>query len=72
MTLSETNKRNLAILRDIYDVSGLCSTRTYVWAGLVQDILAGKFLREHRSPRAPESAQRQTGGDPTRSYYASI
>ena len=48
MTLSETNKRNLAILRDIYDVSGLCSTRTYVWAGLVQDILAGKFLREHR------------------------
>lgn len=48
MTLSDTNKRLLAILRDIYDVSTLCSTRTYVWADLVQDVLAGEFLREHR------------------------
>lgn len=36
------------MLRDIYEASALCSTRTYIWAGLVQDLFAGRFLREHR------------------------
>ncbi len=48
MTLSAANERNLALLRDIYDVSSLCSTRTFIWAGLVRDVLAGEFLRDHR------------------------
>ncbi len=47
MTLSEFNRHNLALLRDIYEVSTLCSTQTYIWAGLVRDILTGHFLRDH-------------------------
>ena len=47
MELSETNKHHLALLRDIYAVSNVCSTKTYIWAGLVQDVMAGQFLRDH-------------------------
>ncbi len=47
MALSESNQRHLAVLRDIYEVSRLCSTTTYIWAGLVPDILTGVFLRDH-------------------------
>jgi hypothetical protein len=47
MVLSETNEHKLALLRDIYEVSCLCGARTYIWAGLVQDVFAGQFLREH-------------------------
>jgi hypothetical protein len=37
----------LGILREIYEVSLICQTRTHIWAGLVPDIMQGKFLREH-------------------------
>jgi hypothetical protein len=47
MTLSETNQRTLALLKDIEAVSSQCQTRTTLWAGLVPDVLSGKFLREH-------------------------
>lgn len=47
MNLLETNQRYLAILKDIVEISQLCATRTYIWAGLVRDILAGEFLRQH-------------------------
>ncbi len=48
MALSSANKQNLALLRDIDEVSNLCSTRTYIWAGLVRDVWVGEFLRDHR------------------------
>ena len=35
------------MLRDIFDVSQECSTNTYLWGGIVIDILEGRFLREH-------------------------
>ncbi len=44
----ETNTNQLTLLRDIYEISNACSTRTYIWGGLVQDIVVGRFLREHR------------------------
>ncbi len=47
MELSERNKCHLALLKDVYEVSEACGTRTYIWAGLVRDVLAGEFLREH-------------------------
>jgi hypothetical protein len=47
VALSENNKHHLALLKDIFEVSQLCSTRTYIWAGLVQDILMGEFLCDH-------------------------
>jgi hypothetical protein len=40
-------QRLLAVIRDIFEVSALCSTRTYIWAGLVRDILSERFLRDH-------------------------
>jgi hypothetical protein len=46
--ISERQKHQLQILSDIYDVSCECSTKTYIWGGLVIDILEGRFLREHR------------------------
>jgi hypothetical protein len=46
--LSNTQKQQLQTLSDISEISGLCSTKTYVWGGLVMDILEGRFLREHR------------------------
>ncbi|KAA3663897.1 MAG: hypothetical protein DWQ04_08470 [Chloroflexi bacterium] len=47
MSLSETQKHHLTLLKDIHAVSSLCSTKTYIWAGLVRDIITGAFLREH-------------------------
>ena len=47
MVLSDMDQSQLALLKDIYEVSELCSTRTYIWAGLVRDVITGKFLREH-------------------------
>ena len=47
MSLSPQQSAQLALLRDIFEVSALCDTRTYIWAGLVRDVLSGAFLREH-------------------------
>ena len=47
MPISGRNAHQLAVLRDIYEVSELCATRTSIWAGLARDVLAGEFLREH-------------------------
>jgi hypothetical protein len=45
--LSENQHIQLHVLKDIYDISCLCSTKTYVWGGLVIDIMEGRFSREH-------------------------
>lgn len=45
--LSPSNRAQLALLRDIYEVSRLCGTRTYIWAGMVRDLVSGHFLRDH-------------------------
>jgi len=37
----------LQLLQDIYDVSTALGTRTYIWGGMVADILCGEFLRAH-------------------------
>lgn len=34
-------------MRDVYEVSAACFTKTYIWGGFVIDIFEGKFLREH-------------------------
>lgn len=34
-------------LQDIYEVSTALETRTYIWGGMVADILRGAFLRPH-------------------------
>ena len=47
MDLSDRNRIHLEMLRDIFEVSQGCSTRTYMWGGIVVDILRGKFTREH-------------------------
>ncbi|HSL46863.1 MAG TPA: hypothetical protein VK897_25725 [Anaerolineales bacterium] len=47
MLLSERNINQVTLLHDIYEVSNSCTTRAYIWGGLVQDILTGRFLREH-------------------------
>lgn len=47
MSLSDSNRVQLALLRDIYEVSCLCGTQTYIWAGMVRDIISGHFLRDH-------------------------
>jgi len=47
MPISDGNAHQLAVLRDIYEVSELCTTRTYIGASLARDVLAGEFLREH-------------------------
>ncbi len=44
---SDSKSDLLTILQDIYDVSEVCSTRTYIWAGLVPDIVQGRLLRDH-------------------------
>lgn len=46
--LSESQKYQLQLLRDIIEISDLCSTKTYIWGGLAIDIVEGRFLREHR------------------------
>jgi len=43
----ETKTKQLTLLRDIFEISSSCSTQTYIWGGLVPDILVGSFLREH-------------------------
>jgi hypothetical protein len=45
--LSNNQQQQLQTLKDIFEISGLCSTKTYVWGGMVMDILEGRFLREH-------------------------
>jgi hypothetical protein len=45
--LLENQVLQLRFLRDIFEISRLCSTKTYVWGGLVMDIMEGRFLREH-------------------------
>jgi hypothetical protein len=45
--ISAGNGHYLGFLRDICEVSGICSTTTYIWGGFTVDILEGRFLREH-------------------------
>lgn len=45
--LSEKQKYQLQCLKDVSEISGLCSTKTYIWGGLAMDIVDGRFLREH-------------------------
>ncbi len=47
MEISVKNLGYLDMLRDIYEISAACGTRTYIWGGLSVDILSGRFLREH-------------------------
>ena len=46
---SETsnNLAYLEFLRDIYEVSVACSTKTYIWGGFTHDIFEGEFIRDH-------------------------
>ncbi len=46
--LSERQKQQLQFLDDNYEISCMCSTKTYIWCGLVMDTLEGRFLREHK------------------------
>jgi hypothetical protein len=46
--LSDKQKHQLHFLDDIYEISCMCSTKTYIWGGLVMDILECRFLREHK------------------------
>lgn len=48
MIISNSNQGYLEFMRDIYEVSAACSTKTYIWGGFTIDIFEGKFLREHR------------------------
>ncbi|PNT92819.1 nucleotidyltransferase domain-containing protein [Clostridium thermosuccinogenes] len=45
--ISESNLSYLNMMKDIYEVSLACNTKTYIWGGFTVDILEGKFLREH-------------------------
>jgi len=45
--LSEKQQFQFEFLNDIYEISEICSTGTYIWGGFVIDILEGHFLREH-------------------------
>jgi hypothetical protein len=45
--MSEKNAKYLEFLKDIYEVSLACGTKTYIWGGMTIDLLEGKFLREH-------------------------
>ena len=47
MKLSDENKIYLSFLKDIFEVSEACSTKTFIWGGTTIDILEGRFLREH-------------------------
>ncbi|MHB0859282.1 MAG: nucleotidyltransferase domain-containing protein [Anaerolineae bacterium] len=47
MSNSAINGCYLTFLKDIFEVSAACGTRTYIWGGFAVDILEGKFLREH-------------------------
>ena len=46
--ISKGNQGYLEIIKDIYEVSVDCSTKTYIWGGIAIDILQGTFLREHK------------------------
>jgi len=45
--ISISNQNYLEIMKDIYDISNICETKTYIWGGFVIDILEEIFLREH-------------------------
>jgi len=45
--ISDSNLGYLQMMRDVYEVSAACFTKTYIWGGFVIDIFEGKFLREH-------------------------
>ena len=45
--ISQKNLRFLNFIEDIYEISTICSTKTYVWGGFTIDIFEGKPLREH-------------------------
>jgi len=47
MEISKANQGYLLFLKDIFEVSAECSTKTYIWGGFTMDILEGRFLREH-------------------------
>ena len=47
MSISEHNRCQLDLLRDIYEVSTACATKSYIWGGLTIDILEGRYLRKH-------------------------
>jgi len=34
-------------LRDLFDVSSACGTRTFIWGGMSIDIQRGRFVRDH-------------------------
>lgn len=46
-SVSANNQHYLAFMQDIYEVSQMCSTTTYIWGGFVIDIIEGEFTREH-------------------------
>ena len=48
MTVAPDHQQTcLQLLQDIHDVSTSLATRTYIWGGMVPDILRGEFLRPH-------------------------
>lgn len=47
INISSKNQGYLEMMRDIFEVSAICKTITYIWGGFVIDILEGNFLREH-------------------------
>ncbi|HHY22851.1 MAG TPA: hypothetical protein GX527_01240 [Clostridiaceae bacterium] len=47
MGFSDSNSSYLEMMRDVFEVSSVCSVKTYIWGGFVIDIFEGKFLREH-------------------------
>ncbi|MCG8639703.1 MAG: hypothetical protein MI862_08195 [Desulfobacterales bacterium] len=47
LAVSKSNLCYLEFMKDIYEVSNICSTKTYVWGGFTLDIFEGEFLREH-------------------------
>jgi len=47
-SISAENQRFLTYMKDVYEVSTACGTRTFIWGGFTLDILEGRFLREHK------------------------
>ncbi|GEM_PF-747492 len=45
--ISISNQGYLELMKDIYEVSAACSTKTYIWGGFTIDIFKHRFLREH-------------------------
>lgn len=68
MSISKGNRRQLEFLRDIYEVSASCSTKTYIWGGLTIDIFEGRFLREHGAVDAFTADLLERMGELTRLY----